>query len=359
MRPLFFTIALALSASLPAQDLDIAPGYAVPDVLAKRLKRTYGDQWRLPGYRMRHVRKGWAYATGDGGGSYLIIRYPETQVLQGRFTLDPTEPRLRAEGPAAFLTPDGRQYRGGAFRQNLRHGPWLSISVDTALGRACPALSAASTPEQALAAVRACYPEPAVRHRISLREATYRDGELDGVAYAGNLAGDTNRVLRYRAGVPIGEERLYDTAGVVTYRIAHSATGSDTVYNGPPKPAFKLVETMPLFDSRDCPPVVMAQDSSYARAKRCAERAMLTYIYDNVRYPRRSRREGTDGRAVVSFVIERDGSITNVRNVTFVSAGIDAEARRVVGEMPRWRPSYQGGEPVRVSFVLPIEFRLE
>ena len=61
----------------------------------------------------------------------------------------------------------------------------------------------------------------------------------------------------------------------------------------------------------------------------------------------------------MQFVVERDGSLTGVRSVRFVSESLDAEARRVVAEMPRWYPGYHDGEPARVQFVLPLAFRLE
>ena len=86
---------------------------------------------------------------------------------------------------------------------------------------------------------------------------------------------------------------------------------------------------------------------------------MLQYIYEHIRYPKAARRAGFQGTAVVQFVVERDGSLAGVRTVRFVSESLDAEARRVVEEMPRWWPGYQDGEPVRVQFVLPLAFRLE
>jgi protein TonB len=86
---------------------------------------------------------------------------------------------------------------------------------------------------------------------------------------------------------------------------------------------------------------------------------MLKHIYANIQYPESSRLKGITGTSVVTFVIEKDGSITGVRTVRFVSGPIDAEAIRVVRNMPAWRPGYQYGKPVRVQFNLPIAFRLQ
>ena len=70
-------------------------------------------------------------------------------------------------------------------------------------------------------------------------------------------------------------------------------------------------------------------------------------------------RNGTQGCVVVSFVVEKDGSITNVKVVNSVDPSLDAEALRVVNSMPRWIPGKQNGVPVRVIYNVPISFKLQ
>lgn len=82
------------------------------------------------------------------------------------------------------------------------------------------------------------------------------------------------------------------------------------------------------------------------------------YISQKIKYPARAQRSGTEGRVFVEFVIERDGSISNVKAVTGIGAGCDEEAIRVVKDAPRWNPGKQRGKPVRQRIVLPIYFRL-
>ena len=88
------------------------------------------------------------------------------------------------------------------------------------------------------------------------------------------------------------------------------------------------------------------------------EEARRQYIRDNLRYPRRARDNGIQGTVFISFIVERDGSITNVRLARGIGGGCDEEAFRVVIEMPNWSPGMVDGEPVRTRFMKPIRFTL-
>jgi len=86
--------------------------------------------------------------------------------------------------------------------------------------------------------------------------------------------------------------------------------------------------------------------------------AMMNFIKKNMRYPASARRMGVDGTVYVSFVVSKDGSISEVKTIRGISADCDKEAMRVVSMMPPWRPGKQNGKPVFVRFVLPIKFKL-
>ena len=86
--------------------------------------------------------------------------------------------------------------------------------------------------------------------------------------------------------------------------------------------------------------------------------AMMNFIQKNMRYPASARRMGVDGTVYVSFVVSKDGSISEVKTIRGISADCDKEAMRVVSMMPPWRPGKQNGKPVFVRFVLPIKFKL-
>ena len=86
--------------------------------------------------------------------------------------------------------------------------------------------------------------------------------------------------------------------------------------------------------------------------------AMMKFLGDNIRYPVIAQENGIQGRVICNFVVERDGSITDVQVVRGVDPSLDREAVRVIQQMPRWKPGKQRGSAVRVRFTLPVVFRL-
>ena len=85
---------------------------------------------------------------------------------------------------------------------------------------------------------------------------------------------------------------------------------------------------------------------------------MMKFIQSEVKYPKEAQDKGLQGRVIVQFVVNTDGSICEDTVVRSVAPSLDAEAIRVVRSMPNWTPGKQKGEPVRVRFTLPISFRL-
>lgn len=120
---------------------------------------------------------------------------------------------------------------------------------------------------------------------------------------------------------------------------------------------FQVVEQMPRF------PGCEGVGGSDANKKACADKKMLEYIYKNIKYPTIARENGVEGMAVISFVVEPDGSISNMQIVRDPGAGLGEEALRVVEKMQnlpqKWIPGKQRNENVRVQFNLPVKFRLE
>ena len=85
---------------------------------------------------------------------------------------------------------------------------------------------------------------------------------------------------------------------------------------------------------------------------------LRTYLNQNIRYPAEAQENCVQGRVVVSFVVEKDGHISDVTVLRSVEPSLDKEAVRVIRNMPRWSPGKQGGEPVRVRYNVPVSFRL-
>ena len=87
--------------------------------------------------------------------------------------------------------------------------------------------------------------------------------------------------------------------------------------------------------------------------------ALMSYLSSNVKYPVVAQENGVQGRVIVSFVVERDGSISDVKVARSVDPSLDREAQRVVKSMPRWTPGKQNGQTVRVKYTVPVVFRLQ
>ncbi len=101
---------------------------------------------------------------------------------------------------------------------------------------------------------------------------------------------------------------------------------------------FDVVEQMPQFPGGDA--------------------ALFEYLSSHMKYPAIAQENGVQGRVIVTFVVERDGSITDVKVVKSVDPSLDKEAVRVVSGMPNWIPGKQNGAPVRVKYTVPVSFRL-
>ena len=87
--------------------------------------------------------------------------------------------------------------------------------------------------------------------------------------------------------------------------------------------------------------------------------ALQTWLASNVTYPAQAVENGIQGRVIVAFIVERDGTITNVRVAKSVDPSLDREALSVVKRMPRWNPGKQNGKAVRVKFSAPVTFKLQ
>ena len=85
---------------------------------------------------------------------------------------------------------------------------------------------------------------------------------------------------------------------------------------------------------------------------------LMKFLAENVHYPEAAYKVGKQGRVIVTFIVEADGSVSNAKIVKKVSDELDAEALRVIGTMPKWKPGMQNGKEVRVKYTIPITFRL-
>ena len=89
------------------------------------------------------------------------------------------------------------------------------------------------------------------------------------------------------------------------------------------------------------------------------DQAMMDFVANNVEYPQEARDKEISGRVMVGFIVEKDGSISDVKVVKSIGGGCDEEAVRVVKAMPKWKPGKEKGKPVRVSYMMPFTFKLQ
>ncbi len=120
---------------------------------------------------------------------------------------------------------------------------------------------------------------------------------------------------------------------------------------------YQLAQEKPRFPGcEDLPGEIAAK-------QKCSEEKLLQYLYSKVKYPQYALENNIEGRCVISFVVEKDGSISQPRIVKDIGGGCGEEAIRVIqsmNEMPeRWIPGRQDGLPVRVKFNLPVKFQLK
>ena len=109
--------------------------------------------------------------------------------------------------------------------------------------------------------------------------------------------------------------------------------------NDPDNPVFEVVEQMPVFP-----------DGGMA--------GLMQFLGKNIRYPVNAQKNGTQGRVTVQFIVNTDGSISNVGVLRGVDPDLDGEAVRVISTMPNWQPGMQKGKAVRVKYTVPVMFRL-
>ena len=88
--------------------------------------------------------------------------------------------------------------------------------------------------------------------------------------------------------------------------------------------------------------------------------AFYGYVGKNLRYPRQASRMGIEGRVTLRFVVERNGTLTQISVLKGIGGGCDEEALRVIRECPiKWKPGKQRGKPVRVNYIIPIYFKIK
>ena len=137
---------------------------------------------------------------------------------------------------------------------------------------------------------------------------------------------------------PVGEVVVVEQAPDVQKKVkpAEKPNARDAE---PEEGAFDVVEHMPQFPGGPA--------------------ALMQFLSQSVKYPKEAVEKNIQGRVIASFVVEKDGSITEATVRRSIDPSLDAEALRVIGTMPKWEPGRQHGEAVRVKYTIPISFSLQ
>jgi TonB family protein len=172
-------------------------------------------------------------------------------------------------------------------------------------------------------------------------EANYLNNELSGKYTVWYESGKLAQTWKYHNGTPIDTLTSYYETGVIRRQevYAEGKMLSGQVYDEAGKEqAFFPMQVMPEFPG--------------------GERAMLTWLSMNVRYPKTTRKAKAQGVVIVVFVVDKDGNISNPEVIKGFHADADAMALHVVKGMPTWKPGLLEGEPVPVRYTLPVRFAL-
>ena len=110
----------------------------------------------------------------------------------------------------------------------------------------------------------------------------------------------------------------------------------------------------------DTPPVFSGCEDVAAAGerRRCSDSLLVEYVYSHLRYPTTALMNEVEGKVIIGFVIEADGTIDDVRVVRGPEAGCREEARRIVCSFPPWVPAEKDGHPIPAAYVIPVHFRL-
>ncbi|MFT6358754.1 MAG: protein TonB [Saprospiraceae bacterium] len=114
---------------------------------------------------------------------------------------------------------------------------------------------------------------------------------------------------------------------------------------------FKVVDEMPFFPGCE-------SETDKFEKKKCADTKMLIFIYKNVKYPDIAKKKEIEGKVIVRFYVERDGTLSNIEIARDIGGGCGEAALDVVKMMPSWNPGLQKGNPVRVEYLVPVKFKL-
>ncbi|MEL6717459.1 MAG: TonB family protein, partial [Bacteroidota bacterium] len=215
------------------------------------------------------------------------------------------------------------------------------------------------------------YPSTAKKAGIEgqclLRFKVMQDGSIEDIRtlkdIGGGCAAEAKRViekmntdnLRWIPAKKDGKNVAVDFTIPVKFKLQESSSTTIITQENSDE-LFKVVEQMPRFPSKDC------EAGTEEEKADCSRTALIEYLSANLQYPKAAKDAGVEGMCVVQFIVEKDGSLSNINLLRDIGEGCGEAAKAVVEQMNVdnliWTPGIQKGRKVRVKFTLPVKFRL-
>ncbi|MCC7245573.1 MAG: TonB family protein [Saprospiraceae bacterium] len=177
----------------------------------------------------------------------------------------------------------------------------------------------------------------------------YKEDKLEGPVLEYNRDGKIIRQSFFVRDSLHGERIVYDSTGNIKRKWVYEH--GKLIASDPPGEESDIldIQVPPKFP---CHPKMKNNED-------CHEKSMFAFLGREIRYPRQAIGLGIQGRALVSFDVDVDGSIHDIKVLKGYCNSIRDECIRVVSKMPKWEPGYSNGKPVKVKYILPIAFRME
>ncbi len=308
MKKMQLLTLLLLIAGITAQAQQRYKDY-YQDQLNKKEKIVYAD------YQSISIR------TAEGDYVQKIF-YPEKKILTHYLTYKDSKFQVK-EGPCREWYDNGQLWKEGACENDKAHGVWTFYFYDNG---------------------------------TESEYGTFEMGERTGKWITLDSLGGMTREQFYKAGKLHGECKIYNTDGqlAMTQQFEEGKKISEQRLLDDPDVYGSI------YDALDIQPYLKdCENENPEQRQACTERKYLEAIYKNIKYPALAREEGIMGNVLIRFMLEKDGSISDITVLRGVCEVIEQECRRVMKYMPKWMPGMKNGKPVRVWYNLPIKFKLE
>ena len=288
---------------------------------AQRPKKYYKDQIQAGEHLLKAEYHRIYIRTADGQFVQKVY-YPEKKILTHQITYADQKFQIK-EGPYKEWYDNGKVWRVGQYVKNKKEGEWAFY--DFGKGKA-------------------------------KQYGLYQGGEKQGVWIELDEEGRILIEQRFEAGELHGEYKIFDVEGkiVVLRTYEHGEKKTEERFETTAE-----IDTMKVAMAKMQPYLKGCENEDKEKQKMCSDLKLLESIYQIIQYPKIAREHEIEGTAVFSFIIEKDGSMSNITPLRGLCAAIEQECLRVIDQLPAWSPGVLEGKPIKINFRLPVRFKLE